>query len=217
METRNTGVNIVNKVLQDFLGLLNIDSNPLMNVLLVNAKKKFPSQWNLDRHIRAHNGVKPFSCSECKRYFADKASLGKHMLAQHQKVLNNKTDHRKIPLAQVKLPRTPQPGLQQLPSLEVVIPRNQSTPPPRQQNVGHNLNFRGQQPLNTFSSFSVDSVNLLNNEFHNLLLKNQESMLPHSRFTFGSSLSSSRVASAQSAFNSLNLRDSSVFPKVQSQ
>jgi len=51
------------------------------------------SKWNLDRHIRSHQGVKPFQCQvpECSRTFADKSALSKHMSKTHKKPLQRST------------------------------------------------------------------------------------------------------------------------------
>jgi len=46
------------------------------------------SKWILDRHLRSHQGVKPFQCKvpDCSRSFADKSALTKHESKTHKKL-----------------------------------------------------------------------------------------------------------------------------------
>lgn len=49
--------------------------------------KSFSKNFDLQQHIRAHTGEKPFQCIVCGRAFAQKSNVKKHM-ATH-KVNNN--------------------------------------------------------------------------------------------------------------------------------
>ena len=37
----------------------------------------------LNRHIRSHSGVKPYSCHRCAKQFADKRNLKVHLAKKH--------------------------------------------------------------------------------------------------------------------------------------
>ncbi|KAK9887300.1 hypothetical protein WA026_021608 [Henosepilachna vigintioctopunctata] len=49
------------------------------------CEKAFSQKGNLMRHLRMHEGVKPFTCELCGHKFAQKANLKKHLDAHSQK------------------------------------------------------------------------------------------------------------------------------------
>mmetsp|Transcript_28593 Transcript_28593/g.25306 ORF Transcript_28593/g.25306 Transcript_28593/m.25306 type:complete len:106 (+) Transcript_28593:485-802(+) len=44
--------------------------------------KQFNKTWNLVDHLRMHEGIKPYKCHICKKFFTQKGNLQKH-LKQH--------------------------------------------------------------------------------------------------------------------------------------
>mmetsp|Transcript_4867 Transcript_4867/g.5754 ORF Transcript_4867/g.5754 Transcript_4867/m.5754 type:complete len:114 (-) Transcript_4867:134-475(-) len=48
-----------------------------------NCGKEFTKTWNLLDHLRMHQGIRPYNCSQCNRSFTQKGNLVRHEAIQH--------------------------------------------------------------------------------------------------------------------------------------
>lgn len=48
-----------------------------------NCGKEFTKTWNLQDHLRMHQGIKPYACTQCNRRFTQKGNLVRHQAIQH--------------------------------------------------------------------------------------------------------------------------------------
>jgi len=119
------------------------------------------SKWNLDRHMRGHQGVKPFQCqvSDCSRMFADKSALTKHMSKTHKNplpILVNPMN---------KTLRLPSPSHLNLNQLTISSPTKSSTREFEQSTGDQSNHHYGNVGINlpTFSNNTgFDKVGLMN-------------------------------------------------------